>query len=38
MSGQRISIAMATYNGARFITEQLESFAAQTLPPDELVN
>ena len=37
MSGPRISIAMATYNGARFIHEQLESFAAQTLLPDELV-
>lgn len=33
----RISIAMATYNGAQFIREQLESLAAQTLPPCELV-
>jgi glycosyltransferase involved in cell wall biosynthesis len=33
----RVSIAMATYNGARFIREQLDSFAAQTLLPDELV-
>lgn len=33
----RISIAMATYNGARFIAEQLDSFAAQTRLPDELV-
>ncbi len=32
-----ISIAMATYNGARYIREQLDSFAAQTLLPDELV-
>jgi len=32
-----ISIAMATYNGARFIEEQLESLAAQTRLPDELV-
>jgi len=37
MSPPRISIAMATYNGARFLEEQLESFAAQTLPPAELV-
>jgi len=37
MSPPRISIAMATYNGARFIEQQLESFAAQTLPPAELV-
>jgi glycosyltransferase involved in cell wall biosynthesis len=33
----RISIAMATYNGARFVDAQLDSLAAQTLPPDELV-
>ena len=34
---QTISIAMATYNGARFVREQLDSFAAQTRLPDELV-
>ena len=33
----RVSIAMATYNGARFIGAQLASFAAQTVVPDELV-
>ena len=33
----RISIALASYNGARFIREQLESFSAQTRLPDELV-
>ena len=33
----RISIAMATYNGAGFLREQLESLANQTLAPDELV-
>jgi glycosyltransferase involved in cell wall biosynthesis len=32
-----ISIALATYNGERYIREQLDSFAAQTLLPDELV-
>ncbi len=32
-----ISIAMATYNGERFIREQLDSLAAQTRLPDELV-
>lgn len=32
-----ISVAMATYNGERFIREQLESLAAQTRLPDELV-
>jgi glycosyltransferase involved in cell wall biosynthesis len=33
----RVSVAMATYNGARFILEQLNSIAAQTVPPAELV-
>jgi glycosyltransferase involved in cell wall biosynthesis len=33
----RISIAMASYNGERFIREQLDSFAAQSRLPDELV-
>lgn len=33
----RISIAMATYNGERFLAEQLDSFASQTLLPVELV-
>lgn len=33
----RISIAMATCNGERFIREQLDSFAAQTRLPDQLV-
>ena len=32
-----ISVAMATYNGGRFIREQLDSIAAQTLLPTELV-
>jgi glycosyltransferase involved in cell wall biosynthesis len=31
------SVAMCTYNGARFVGEQLESIAAQTLAPSELV-
>jgi glycosyltransferase involved in cell wall biosynthesis len=31
------SVAMCTYNGARFVAEQLASVAAQTRPPDELV-
>jgi glycosyltransferase involved in cell wall biosynthesis len=33
----RISIAMTTYQGARFLPEQLESFAAQERLPDEVV-
>jgi len=37
MGRLRISVAMCTYNGARFLSEQLESLAAQTRPPEELV-
>jgi glycosyltransferase involved in cell wall biosynthesis len=33
----KISIAMATYNGAKYLQDQLDSFAAQTRLPDELV-
>ena len=36
-SDLQVSIAMASYNGARFIGTQLESFRAQTRLPDELV-
>jgi glycosyltransferase involved in cell wall biosynthesis len=32
-----ISIAMCTYNGERFLQEQLDSFLTQTRLPDELV-
>jgi glycosyltransferase involved in cell wall biosynthesis len=32
-----ISVAMATFNGERFIEEQLESIASQTVTPIELV-
>lgn len=37
MSEAKISIAMATYNGERFLQEQLDSLARQTLLPVELV-
>jgi glycosyltransferase involved in cell wall biosynthesis len=37
MTELRISVAMCTYNGARFLSEQLDSIAAQTRPPDEIV-
>ena len=37
MNELRISVAMCTYNGARFLSEQLDSIAAQTRPPDEFV-
>lgn len=33
----KISVAMATYNGEPFLREQLDSIAAQTRLPDELV-
>lgn len=32
-----VSVAMATYNGARFLSEQLHSIAAQSVLPAELV-
>lgn len=32
-----ISIAMATYNGARFLKEQLDSLRLQTRPADEVI-
>jgi glycosyltransferase involved in cell wall biosynthesis len=37
MRHAKFSVAMCTYNGARFVAEQLDSIAAQTRPPDELV-
>lgn len=37
MPGVKISVAMCTYNGAEFLPAQLESIAAQTRPPDEIV-
>ena len=33
----KIAIAMATYNGGKYLREQLDSFLAQTRLPDELV-
>lgn len=33
----RISVAMCTYNGAQYLPQQLDSLAAQTRRPDELV-
>ena len=33
----RISVALCTHNGARYVTEQVESILAQTLAPDEIV-
>lgn len=33
----KLSIAMCTYNGGRFLREQLDSIASQHLLPDELV-
>lgn len=37
MTRPLVSIAMATYNGERYLEEQLQSIAQQTHPPDELV-
>lgn len=33
----KVSIALATFNGAKYLQAQLDSFLAQTRPPDELV-
>lgn len=33
----KISIAMAVYNGEKYILEQLESFERQTVKPDEII-
>lgn len=33
----KVSIALATYNGAKYLQTQLDSYVAQTRPPDELV-
>lgn len=33
----KISVAMTTYNGAKFVAEQLESIFAQSRLPDELI-
>ena len=33
----KVSIAMATYNGAQYLKAQLQSFVAQTRQPDELI-
>ncbi len=33
----KISVAMATYNGAKYIREQLDSILNQTVLPDEIV-
>jgi len=37
MSPVKVSVAMAVYNGERFIAEQFDSLARQTRVPDELV-
>jgi glycosyltransferase involved in cell wall biosynthesis len=37
LKAMRISIAMATFNGGRYLRQQLDSFVAQTLRPDQLV-
>lgn len=33
----QVSVAMCTYNGSRYLEEQLRSIFEQTLPPDEIV-
>lgn len=36
-AGRRVSVALATYNGAPYLAQQLDSLARQTLLPAELV-
>lgn len=35
--GQKISVALASYNGSRFIIEQLDSIIHQSIAPDEVI-
>ena len=37
MGKVKISVVIASYNGAEYLVEQLESIRTQTLPPDELI-
>ena len=37
MNRVKISVVIASYNGAEFLVEQLESIRNQTMPPDELI-
>src|SRR6476646_4901088 len=37
LRSMNLSIALCSYNGAAYLSEQLESIAAQTRTPDELV-
>src|SRR5208282_3322611 len=37
ISPSSVSVAMCTYNGSRFLTEQLRSIASQSHPPREMV-
>ena len=37
LAGESVSVAMCTFNGARFLPQQLESILRQTSLPDELV-
>src|ERR1700677_1057663 len=37
MTNSRVSVAMCTYNGSRYVSEQLLSIASQGRVPDELV-
>ena len=37
MSHERISVVLASYNGIKYIGEQLDSIRTQTCPPDEVI-
>jgi glycosyltransferase involved in cell wall biosynthesis len=37
VSNVRVSVALCSYQGARYLPEQLDSIAEQTRPPDEMI-
>jgi len=37
MENFKVSVVIASYNGEKYLTEQLESIRKQTIPPDELI-
>jgi glycosyltransferase involved in cell wall biosynthesis len=37
MASLSLSVALCTYNGSRFLSQQLQSIASQSRPPDELI-
>ena len=36
-AGVKVSVVVCTYNGERFLAEQLQSILDQTHPPDDII-